>query len=341
MSLFDAARVHALASWRADWAGLHVVIVGLGASGFAAADTLVELGARVTVVTNEPDPDRARVLSVLGVEVTVGPAVLGLLVELSPELMIVADDALPAVEVVEWADASGTPIWSIAELAWRVRDKVRTSDWIAITGAADGPLGVSVSRTATLAEAMLASAGRRVVAASDEYGVLDAVRDPLGFDALLVPLRPVDLAALPTEGLGALAPLASVCLEATEAVTTSPLGRVYANTAVACVFNRADAATMHLVEQADVQDGARAIGFGLDVPGPSDLGIVDGILCDRAFLDDRRHQALELITIDALAVVGLTEPASVAAVLAAAALARAAGAEVGAIHSALVNWAED
>ena len=34
----------------ADWAGLRVLVAGLGVSGFAAADALLERGAQVTVV---------------------------------------------------------------------------------------------------------------------------------------------------------------------------------------------------------------------------------------------------------------------------------------------------
>ena len=101
--------------------------------------------------------------------------------------------------------------------------------------------------------------------------------------------------------------------------------KVYENTEVACVYNRADANTLHMVEQADVIEGARAIGFGLDVPGPSDFGIVDGILCDRAFLDDRMHSAIELTTLDELREAGLAAPHVVANILAASALARSYG----------------
>ena len=43
-------RLEQLTSWDSDWAGLRVVVAGLGVSGFAAADTLIELGARVVVV---------------------------------------------------------------------------------------------------------------------------------------------------------------------------------------------------------------------------------------------------------------------------------------------------
>ena len=84
---------------------------------------------------------------------------------------------------------------------------------------------------------------------------------------------------------------------------------MYENTKVACVYNRADEATMHMVEDAEVEEGARAIGFGLDVPGPSDFGVVEGILCDRAFLDERRTAALEIITVDELEPHGPRRPA--------------------------------
>ncbi|MGA7148317.1 MAG: cyanophycin synthetase, partial [Microbacterium sp.] len=99
-------------------------------------------------------------------------------------------------------------------------------------------------------------------------------------------------------------------------------GHVYDNTRVACVYNKADAATRRMVEEAEVVDGARAIGFDLGVPGPSDLGVVDGILVDRAFLEDRRTSALELTTVAELAELGLSAPHMAANVLAAAALAR-------------------
>src|SRR5690606_38438388 len=99
----------------------------------------------------------------------------------------------------------------------------------------------------------------------------------------------------------------------------------YRNTRTAAIYNRADSATLTMVEEADVIEGCRAIGFDLGIPGPSDFGIADGILCDRAFLDDRRESALELITLDELESTGLATPHMVANVLAAAALTRSIG----------------
>ena len=61
--------------------------------------------------------------------------------------------------------------------------------------------------------------------------------------------------------------------------------KVYENTVVACVYNKADEATLRMVEEADVEEGCRAVGFGLDAPGPSEVGIVTGdgvsVLADR------------------------------------------------------------
>ena len=116
--------------------------------------------------------------------------------------------------------------------------------------------------------------------------------------------------------------------------------RAYTNTTIACVYNRADAVTMRSLEEAEVIDGCRAIGIGLDIPGPSDFGIVEGILCDRAFLDDRQASALELTTVEELATAGITGAESATRVLAAAALARSYGVAVAAIHDSLVPGAD-
>ena len=45
-----ATRLNTLNSWNSDWVGLRVGVLGLGVTGFAAADTLAELGAEVVVV---------------------------------------------------------------------------------------------------------------------------------------------------------------------------------------------------------------------------------------------------------------------------------------------------
>jgi UDP-N-acetylmuramoylalanine--D-glutamate ligase len=180
--------------------------------------------------------------------------------------------------------------------------------------------------------------------------VLDAIRDPQGFDVLVVELSSYQLHWINRNSEGVLAPLASVCLNIADdhldwhgsaAAYRAAKGKVYANTRIACVYNRADIATRELVEDAEVQEGCRAIGFGLDMPGPSDLGVVEDFLVDRAFLEERHSHALELGTLEELSASGLATPHGIANALAAAALARAAGVEPAAVRQAIREFRVD
>ena len=109
--------------------------------------------------------------------------------------------------------------------------------------------------------------------------------------------------------------------------------RIYENTRIACIFNEQQPLTMRMVEQADVQEGCRAVSFSTGSPGLSTLGVVDGLLVDRAFLDERRHQALELASLEDLG--PITPQHLVANALAAAALVRAIGVPPAAVRDGL------
>ena len=103
--------------------------------------------------------------------------------------------------------------------------------------------------------------------------------------------------------------------------------RIYHNAQLACVYNVQDPETERLVEEAEVIEGCRAIGFTLGIPAPGMVGLVDDVLADRAFVVGRISNAAELGTI---ARPGLRRrrpaaPHTVANALAAAALASAHG----------------
>ena len=115
-------------------------------------------------------------------------------------------------------------------------------------------------------------------------------------------------------------------------------GRIYEGNTVACVYNVADPATEDLVREADVEEGCRAIGFTLGSPGPSQLGVVDGILVDRAFVANRQKNAQELAEV---ADVNPPAPHNIANALAAAALARAFGVEPKAVRDGLRAFRPD
>ena len=101
---------------------------------------------------------------------------------------------------------------------------------------------------------------------------------------------------------------------------------IYERVQRACVYNVADPETERLVREADVVEGARAIGFTLGMPAVGMLGVVEDILADRAFVEERETSAAELCTIADLA---SPAPHFVANALAAAALARAHGVSPG------------
>jgi UDP-N-acetylmuramoylalanine--D-glutamate ligase len=115
-------------------------------------------------------------------------------------------------------------------------------------------------------------------------------------------------------------------------------GRVYEGNRVACVYNVADKATEDLVREADVEEGCRAIGFTLGTPAPGQVGVVEGILVDRAFVEDRQKNAQELAEVSD---VNPSAPHNIANALAAAALARAFGVPAAAVRDGLRAFTPD
>jgi UDP-N-acetylmuramoylalanine--D-glutamate ligase len=348
-----SAPLGSLTSWHADWEGLRVVVLGLSMTGFSVADTLAELGADVLVVTEGADEEYARLLPVIGARLWTGPLheVPDAVREHAADVVVASPGFPPHHPVIAWARQSGIAVWGDIELAWRVRDKVlrpdgRPADWVLVTGT-NGK-----TTTTQLTATMLVAGGLRAAPVGNiGVPVLDAVRDPAGFDVLVVEVSSHQLWYLGlSDGPGALSPHAAVCLNLADdhlewhgsaQAYRDAKAVVYRNTRVACVYNKSDEATREMVEEADVVEGARAIGFDLGVPGPSDLGVVDGILVDRAFLAERRSSALELTTVADLAERGLAAPHVVANILAASALARSLDVAPAAIRDALASFRLD
>ncbi|GAA1252606.1 UDP-N-acetylmuramoylalanine--D-glutamate ligase [Microbacterium phyllosphaerae] len=347
------SRLATLTSWHSDWSGLRVAVLGLSMTGFSVADTLAELGADVLVLSESAEEEYATLLPVIGARLELGSLaeVPEALSGFAPEVVIASPGFSPSHPVIRWAQQSGIAIWGDIELAWRVRDKVTRADgtpadWVLITGT-NGK-----TTTTQLTASLLVEGGLRAAPCGNiGVPVLDAIRDPAGFDVLVVELSSHQLWYLgQSSAEGELYPYASVCLNLADdhlvwhgsaQAYRDAKALVYRNTRVACVYNKADEATRIMVEEAEVVDGARAIGFDLGIPGPSDLGVVEGLLVDRAFLDDRATSALELTTLADLERVGLAAPHIVQNILAASALARSLGVEPEALHEALQSFRLD
>ena len=327
-----------LTSWSSNWSGIKVAVLGLGKTGFSVADTLNELGSELLVVAENADSEVLDILEVLGVKSVIDSDTAVLqkaLDEYHPDLFIVSPGAAPTSPLVSTAVEAGIPIWTDIDLAWRLRDKfVSNQEWICITGT-NGK-----TTTTEITEAMFLAADVKAVACGNiGKPILDCIRDPAAFEVLIV-----ELSSFQLHYLDRIEPFSAAVLN----VANDHLdwhggfsnyrlakGHMYDNTKVACVYNLEDSTTEALVEAADVTEGARAIGFGLGTPARSNVGYVEDLLVDRAFLEERADKALEIASFEDLEGFGVLTPHLLSNIAAATALARSFGVPPAACRKAL------
>lgn len=322
-----------------EFTGKHVTVAGLGVSGVPAATVLHGLGAHVTVV-NDGDDERARAqaaqLEALGVTVRLGD---GATLPEGTELIVTAPGWKPTKPLFTAAGQAGVPVWGDVELAWRLRglDGRKAAPWLAVTGT-NGK-----TTTVQMLASILKAAGLRTAAVGNiGVSLLDAVTGEEEYDVLAVELSSYQLHWAPSlrAHSAAVLNLAPDHLDwhgSMEAYAADK-GRIYEGNQVACVYNVADRATEDLVRAADVEEGCRAVGFTLGTPGPSQLGVVEGLLVDRAFVEDRHKNAQELAEV---ADVNPPAPHNIANALAAAGLARAFGVPAAAVRDGLRAFTPD
>jgi UDP-N-acetylmuramoylalanine--D-glutamate ligase len=321
------------------WAQVHVVVAGIGVSGFAAADGLLEFGARVTVLDDRADPansDKATLLETLGGTVRLGP---GSSAELPADADLVITTGWPAsAPLLVQAAARGVPIWSEVELAWRLsQGTAKAVPWLGITGT-NGK-----TTTTQMLASILSAAGLRTAAVGNiGRPITEIVLDREGYDVLAVELSSHQLHWSHSLALhsAAVLNLQPDHLEwhGSYAAYADAKATIYERVRASCVYNVADPETERMVEEAEVTEGARAIGFTLGTPGLSMVGVVDDLLVDRAFIEQRRDSALELAKISDVPGAASGRPPAphlVANALAAAALARSFGVPATAVRDGL------
>lgn len=332
-----------LNSWHSDWSGLKAVVFGLGVSGFSVADTLNELGAKVLVVADSADEKSLDVLDVLGIEAEIGKdseTAIKAFKDFGAQVVITSPGIRPDNALLVEAKSAGIDIWTDIDLAWRVRDKSgNASQWICITGT-NGKTTVT-----QLVEQMLLSAGIRAVACGNiGKPILDVVRDPAEFEVLVV-----ELSSFQLHYVNKIEPLASVVLNLAEDHIDwhgsmqeygNTKAKIYNNTKVCCVYNVGDKQTSELLAKSTNTDTAQAVGFTVNTPAPNEVGWVEDILVDRAFVDDA-SEALELASLPDLNDSIIVSPHLMANIAAAASLARAAGVQPQEIAKALQEFELD
>jgi UDP-N-acetylmuramoylalanine--D-glutamate ligase len=304
-------------------AGKRVLVLGTGIAGTAAAEVTRELGGTAVTVDANGSADHLDV-SELELEAF--------------DLVMASPGFAPHSEAVRACEAAGLEIWSEMEFAWRVRRP--GIPWVMVTG-------TNGKTTTTQMVGAIAAAGGLDVRVCGNMGipVIHAAREECDLVA-------VEIASLQLHFAHTISPHAAVCLNADDDHTDwhgsleayrADKAKVYQHVRVACVYPAADRLVESMVEEADVVDGARAIGVTLGAPSVSQLGIVDGVMCDRAFLDSRHHEAIELAHVEDLnhLVAGDVPPYLALNALAAAALCRAVGVAPEAVRDGLRGFRLD
>lgn len=306
------------------WPQAKVVVAGLGVSGFAAADGLLSLGARVCVLDeSDASADKGTLLEMLDAEVRLGSGSTALLPQ-DCDLLATSPGWRPSAPLLAQAEARGIPIWGETELAWRMMHPDRVIPWLGITGT-NGK-----TTTTQMTESILRAAGLRATAVGNiGRPIVEAVLDERGYDVLAVELSSFQLHYQHTVQLHS-----AVVLNLHDDhlewyadhggfdVYAADKERVYRGCRHAAIYNVAEPVTEHMVERADVTEGCRAIGFTLGIPAMSMVGVVDDLIVDRAFVEQRKTSALELAKV---ADVQPYAPHNVENALAAAALTRSFG----------------
>ena len=285
--------------------------------------------------------EKAELLEVLGASVRLGAGATATLPD-DVDLLVTSPGWRPDAPLLAQARDRGVPVWGEVELAWRLRDPDHDTPWLAVTGT-NGK-----TTTVQMLDAILRAAGLRSVAAGNVgLPIVEAVMDPEPYDVLAVELSSFQLHY--TDSMSAQAAAVLNVAEdhldwyASMAAYAADKGRIYERVQRACVYNVADPVTEELVREADVVEGARAIGFTLGMPGVGMLGVVEDILADRAFVEERATSAAELCTLADLTAPGADGPAphTVQNALAAAALARAHGVGQVAVRDGLRGFRPD
>ena len=299
------------------WDGRRIAVAGLGVSGRAAASVLARLGAEVVGV-DARDGDYSA-LEHDGVRVLVGAKTL----PAGVDLVVTSPGWRPDSPLLAEAAGAGVEIWGEVELAWRLRGP-GAAPWLALTGT-NGK-----TTTVGMLDAMLRAGGHNSVAAGNVGTPLVEVVSG-GFDVIAVELSSFQLHWSSTVAPAAAAVLNLApdhldwhgSLEEYSRVKAT----IWSPTTVA-VGNADDPATASLLAAAP----GRHIGFTLEAPRIGELGLVEDLLVDRAFVADPVKGAVELAT---LADLHLDGRHNVANALAAAALARAYGVSAEAVRDGL------
>lgn len=299
-----------------EFAGKKVLILGGGVTGSAVAKIIEELGSLVHIADEKPPTDFA-----------IHP--IDDLENLNYDLTIVSPGWKPNHPLVQALQNKKVRITNEVDIAWHFRNLHQPNQkWIAITGT-NGK-----TTTTELTAAMLNASGI-ASAACGNVGttVIETLFSDKKYDVLVLELSSFQIHWMQDPEFSAAAIL-NIADDHTDwhgsfEEYTRAKTKLLTHTDIG-IINGQD---QHLVQSVSGWSG-RKIYFGLDTPSHGQLGLVEELLVDRAFTIDPSEAG----AICELNDIQPTVPHAVANTLAAAGLARAVGADLESIATAVKGF---
>jgi UDP-N-acetylmuramoylalanine--D-glutamate ligase len=301
-----------------NFSGERTLILGAGVTGIAVARSLAKRGALVSIADDHvSEVDGFSVAHPNSFDVK------------NFDSVVVSPGWKSDHPLISKAISSGIRITNEIDLAWSLRaDLAPNQRWIALTGT-NGK-----TTTVEMTAAMLREGGIPAIACGNVgTTVLESVESSENYDVLVLELSSFQLHWLREATFIATAILNIAPdhvdwhgdFDSYAAAKMSILDRTSTG-----IFNAGDG---ELLTRAARWQG-RKVFFSLDTPGPGEMGIVEELLVDRAFVVDPQ----EAVMLAELSDVVPTVPHSVSNALAAAGLARAVGVDHESIRRAIQNF---
>jgi UDP-N-acetylmuramoylalanine--D-glutamate ligase len=292
-----------------------ILVAGAGVTGKACARALVKRGALVTLV-DESVTTVENFLVITPDAVTMS----------GYDLLLVSPGWRENHPLISLARASGVELINEIDFAWSLRNT--NQRWLALTGT-NGK-----TSTVELTAAMLRSGGLKAVACGNVgTTVIETVESSENFDYLVLELSSFQLHWMEDPSFVATA----ILNIAEDHVDWHGSFNAYAEAKIS-ILDKSTTAVLNgddaeIVTRTSHWQGNKVF-FAIDTPAPGEMGVVEELLVDRAFVADPQEAAM----ISELTEVQPTVPHNVSNSLAAAGLARAAGVTHEAIRQAIVKF---
>ena len=301
-----------------NFAGRTILIAGGGVTGSSVARFLDTEGATVVIVDENPDlKTEFTVLAPQSVDVNEYSAV------------VISPGWKESHPLVAACIAAGLEILNEIDIAWSIaKERSPNQKWLALTGT-NGK-----TTTVEMAAAMLQRAGLKAVACGNVGDtVIDAVTHKDSFDYLIIELSSFQLHWMKSAHF-----VSSAILNIAEDHLDWHGGFDAYCDAKLSLLRHSDMAILNgdddeIVKRAHTWNG-RKVFYSLDTPSPGELGLVENLLIDRAFVRDPQEAQMIAQINDIVP----TLPHSVSNALAAAGLARCVGVSYLDIQGALIDF---